>query len=111
MIRYECAVSLKKAGAKTVSGFVVHAVCPGGGWKRFLKGGDRAVFKRFWISSSNPAVCDQIPSGDIFTVPRFCGLLLHTCSLRTGVTLYPGRGREESACVSMRVRTIRRLAL
>ena len=74
---YECAVGLKKAGAKTVSGFVVHAVFPGGGWKRFMKGGDRAVFERFWLSSSNPAVCAQIPSGDVFEVLDLAPRIVH----------------------------------
>tara|TARA_B110001452_G_C15099168_1_gene383297 strand:+ start:196 stop:402 length:207 start_codon:yes stop_codon:yes gene_type:complete len=46
----------------------VHAVFPGGGWKRFLRGGDRCVFDRFWLTSSNPAVCADIPSGDVIEV-------------------------------------------
>ena len=74
---YECAVSLKKAGAATVSGFIVHAVFPGGSWAPFTKGGDRAVFERFWLSSSNPAVCDQIPSGDVFEVLDLAPRILH----------------------------------
>ena len=78
---YECAVGLKKAGAKTVSGFVVHAVFPGGGWKRFTKGGDRAVFERFWLSSSNPAVCEQIPSGDVFEVLDLAPRIVHDLEL------------------------------
>jgi hypothetical protein len=37
---------------------------------RFLKeGGDRgAVFSRFWLTNSNPAVCDALPAGDTFEV-------------------------------------------
>ena len=74
---YESAVALQKAGAKSVSGFVVHAVFPGNGFKRFLKGGDRAVFERFWLSSSNPAVCQQIPSGDVFEVLDLAPRIVH----------------------------------
>jgi phosphoribosylpyrophosphate synthetase len=84
---YECAVALKKAGAQSVSGFVVHAVFPNGSFTRFLRGGDRAVFARFWLSSSNPAVCAQIPSGDVFEVldlaPRIVHDLVHEPSGRS----------------------------
>lgn len=65
---YECAVELRNSGAKSVSGFVVHAVFPKQCWRRFLRGGDRAVFDRFWLTNSNPAVCDPIPQDDIFEV-------------------------------------------
>jgi len=74
---YECAVALKKAGAESVSGFVVHAVFPNASYKRFLTGGDRAVFARFWLSSSNPAVCGQIPSGDVFEVLDLAPSIVH----------------------------------
>lgn len=74
---FECAVSLKTAGAKTVSGFIVHAVFPNGSWKRFMKGGDRGVFKRFWLSSSNPSVCDTIPSNDVFEVLDLAPQIVH----------------------------------
>ncbi|CAE8628924.1 unnamed protein product [Polarella glacialis] len=65
---YECAVRLREAGAKTVSGFVVHAVFPKESWRRFLKDGDRTVFDRFWLTNSNPGVTMQIPDGDVFEV-------------------------------------------
>ena len=66
---YECAATLQKGGSASVRGFVVHAVFPGESWRRFLKGGDRgSVFKQFWLTSSNPAVCATIPSGDVFEV-------------------------------------------
>ena len=74
---FECAVSLKAAGAETVSGFIVHAVFPNGSWKRFMKGGDRGVFERFWLSSSNPSVCDRIPSNDVFEVLDMAKLIVH----------------------------------
>ena len=83
---YECAAALKAAGATDVSGFVVHAVFPGESWRRFLRGADRGVFARFWLSSSNPAVCGQIPSGDVFEVldltPRIAHDLQHEPSGR-----------------------------
>eukprot|EP00929_Paragymnodinium_shiwhaense_P106105 TRINITY_DN7123_c0_g1_i1.p1 TRINITY_DN7123_c0_g1~~TRINITY_DN7123_c0_g1_i1.p1 ORF type:complete len:637 (+),score=110.72 TRINITY_DN7123_c0_g1_i1:85-1995(+) len=65
---YECAAKLKAAGAKSVTGYVTHAVFPGESWKRFLRGGDRGIFERFWLTSSNPAVCKQIPGGDVFEI-------------------------------------------
>eukprot|EP00928_Gymnodinium_smaydae_P043730 TRINITY_DN29249_c0_g2_i1.p1 TRINITY_DN29249_c0_g2~~TRINITY_DN29249_c0_g2_i1.p1 ORF type:complete len:642 (+),score=147.78 TRINITY_DN29249_c0_g2_i1:79-2004(+) len=65
---YECAVKLREAGAKSVSGFVVHGVFPNESWRRFLRGGDRDVFSRFWLSSSNPAVLAKVPGGDVFEV-------------------------------------------
>ena len=74
---FECAATLKAAGAKSVSGFVVHAVFPGESWKRFLRGGDRDVFERFWLSSSNPSVCQQIPSGDVFEVLDLAPSIVH----------------------------------
>ena len=46
-------------------------------FKRFLSGGDRAVFARFWLSSSNPAVCAQIPSGDVFEVLDLAPSIVH----------------------------------
>lgn len=63
---YECAAKLKEAGAQTVTGYVTHAVFPSEAWRRFLRGGDRDVFTRFWLTSSNPSVCSQIPGGDVF---------------------------------------------
>ena len=63
---YECAVQLNTAGASSVTGFAVHAVFPDESWRRFLKAGDRGVFTRFWLTNSNPAVCEHIPSGDVF---------------------------------------------
>jgi phosphoribosylpyrophosphate synthetase len=74
---YECAVTLKKANAASMSGFVVHAVFPGGGYKRFLKGGDRCVFDRFWLTSSNPAICGDIPSGDVIEVLDLTPSIVH----------------------------------
>lgn len=35
---------------------------------RFAKGGDRAVFERFWTTNSVPTVTEQLPEDDAFTV-------------------------------------------
>jgi len=64
---YECAVKLGES-AKSVTAFVVHAVFPKDSFRRFLRGNDRSVFARFWLTNSNPAVCEQIPSRDVFEV-------------------------------------------
>ena len=74
---FECGRALSERGALSVSAFVVHAVFPGGSFKRFLTGGDRAVFRRFWLSSSNPSVCAQIPSGDVFEVLDLAPSIVH----------------------------------
>jgi len=63
---YECAAKLKSSGAKSVSAFAVHAVFPNESWRRFLRGGDRSAFAKFWLTNSNPAVCKEIPAGDVF---------------------------------------------
>jgi phosphoribosylpyrophosphate synthetase len=66
---YDCAAKLKESGAKSVSGFVVHAVFPDESWRRFLKAGDRGpAFTKFWLTNSNPAVCERIPTDDVFEV-------------------------------------------
>jgi len=65
---YECATMLSNSGAKSVSAFVVHAVFPNESWRRFLREGDRAAFARFWLTNSNPAVCKQLPAGDVYEI-------------------------------------------
>ena len=66
---YEAAAKLKESGAKSVSSFVVHAVFPNEGWKRFTREGDRgAAFTKFWLTNSNPAVSSSLPVDDIFEV-------------------------------------------
>lgn len=67
---YECAAKLKAEGAKSVSAYVTHAVFPKESWRRFLPDGDRAVFTRFWVTNSNPAVSSKLPQGvgDVFEV-------------------------------------------
>uniref|UniRef100_A0A7R9UGV9 Phosphoribosyltransferase domain-containing protein n=1 Tax=Pinguiococcus pyrenoidosus TaxID=172671 RepID=A0A7R9UGV9_9STRA len=65
---FEAGKALRDAGAKSVSAFVVHAVFPGEGWRRFLRGGDRAIFERFFLTNSNPTRVAEIPEGDTFVV-------------------------------------------
>merc|ERR1719247_778179 len=63
----ECVKALKAAGATDVSAYVTHAAFPGDTPQRFCKGGDRNVFKTFYITNSNPVVVEgilKIPSDD-----------------------------------------------
>eukprot|EP00440_Ansanella_granifera_P022914 gb/GFBE01024885.1/.p1 GENE.gb/GFBE01024885.1/~~gb/GFBE01024885.1/.p1 ORF type:complete len:340 (+),score=77.17 gb/GFBE01024885.1/:1-1020(+) len=65
---YETAKKLSEEGAAAVSAFVTHSVFPKESWKRFLKTGDRACFKYFFTTDSNPTIVAQIPKGDVFEV-------------------------------------------
>jgi len=65
---YECGKALKDLGAAKVSAFVAHAVFPNNSWEKFLKGNDRAVFEKFWITNSIPTVTNMIPKDDVFEV-------------------------------------------
>ncbi|CAM9906217.1 unnamed protein product [Chrysoparadoxa australica] len=65
---YECGLALRHAGAKEVSAFVAHGVFPKEAWKRFVRGGDRAVFKRFWLSNSIPTTTDKLPRDDVYNI-------------------------------------------
>ena len=58
---YECGVVLKEAGALSVNAFVAHAVFPNQSYKRFDKGGDRAVFDKFFVTNSVPTVVGELP--------------------------------------------------
>lgn len=64
----ECAIALKASGSKSVSAFVPHAVFPNDSWKRFAKGGDRAVFDTFTVTNSIPTTTDKLPKDDVFKV-------------------------------------------
>lgn len=64
----ECGKKLMEEGSSSVSAFVVHAVFPQQSWKRFAKGGDRAIFKHFFTTDSNPSVTAQLPADDVFQV-------------------------------------------
>lgn len=65
---FECGKALMEQGANSVAAFVAHAVFPNDSWKRFITGGDRCIFKPFWLTNSIPKVTSRIPTNDIFTV-------------------------------------------
>jgi len=66
---YECGKTLEERGATSVCAYVSHAVFPKESWKRFNVGGDRAVFKKFWVTNSIPTVTNTLPlKDDIFEV-------------------------------------------
>jgi phosphoribosylpyrophosphate synthetase len=65
---YECGRRLLDDGATQVFAFVVHAIFPNKAWKKFVRGGERAIFERMWCTDSNPHVTDEMPTDDVFTV-------------------------------------------
>jgi len=65
---YECGVALLKSGASSVSCFVAHGVFPSESWKRFMKGGDRGCFDKFYLTDSIPSVTKLLPKGDVYEV-------------------------------------------
>mmetsp|Transcript_8665 Transcript_8665/g.21345 ORF Transcript_8665/g.21345 Transcript_8665/m.21345 type:complete len:490 (+) Transcript_8665:171-1640(+) len=65
---YECAKVLRAEGASSVSAFVTHGIFPRNSWKRFCKGGDRAIFENFFVTNTNPQVTDQLPENECFEV-------------------------------------------
>eukprot|EP00939_MAST-03C_sp_MAST-3C-sp1_P002865 g2865.t1 len=56
-----CAKALKDAGALSVSAYCTHAGFPGDSAKRFVEGGDRFVFERFYVTNSNPTAISRLP--------------------------------------------------
>jgi len=65
---YECGQALKNFGAAEVSAFVTHAVFPNDSWRRFAAGGDRNVFKTFYVSDSRPTTVKHLPIDDCFQI-------------------------------------------
>jgi phosphoribosylpyrophosphate synthetase len=67
---YECAQALRAAGAIDTYAYAAHGVFPLGRWKDFSRklGGRRAVFEKFWLTNSQPTVCNQLPTDDVFEV-------------------------------------------
>ena len=55
-------------GASAVCAFCTHAVFPLDSWTRFAKGGDRAFFRKFWVTNSNPSVTRKLPRDDCFEI-------------------------------------------
>ena len=64
----KCAAALVERGAISVSAFVTHAAGTLEDIRRFLKGGDRAVFKNLIITNSVPTICQDIPEGDTIII-------------------------------------------
>ena len=65
---YNCALELQNGGASSVSAFCTHAVFPKHSWERFVKGGDRSIFKKFYVTNTNPTVTRELPKDDCFEV-------------------------------------------
>lgn len=65
---YECGTALLKNGALSVSCFVAHGVFPAESWKRFMKGGDRGCFDKFFLTDSIPSVTKLLPLDNVFEV-------------------------------------------
>jgi len=67
---YNCAKQLKAQGAKNVDAFCTHAVFPKHSWERFLKKkeGDRAIFRNFYVTNTNPNRTNELPKDDVFVV-------------------------------------------
>ena len=59
-----CAVTMKAAGALSISAFCTHAGFPTGAADRFCKGGDRDVFTHFWLTNSNPKPVKELETID-----------------------------------------------
>tara|TARA_B110000208_G_C11751486_1_gene423619 strand:- start:56 stop:559 length:504 start_codon:yes stop_codon:yes gene_type:complete len=64
----ECGKALRAMGANTVDAFCTHAVFPKLSWQRFLSGGDRAIFDKFYVTNSIPSVTSALPADDCFEV-------------------------------------------
>jgi len=75
---YETAKILRSSGAISVSAYCTHAVFPHRSYRRFNKGGDRAVFQKFWVTNSIPTVTDELPVDDgVFEVLDLMDLIVH----------------------------------
>lgn len=74
----ESAKALKAAGARDVSLFVAHAAFETPtAHQRFCRGGaDAGLFRRFYVTSTNPTVTDRLPRDDVFQVLDFTKLVL-----------------------------------
>ena len=66
----EAALAVKAAGANAVDVFVAHAAFETpSAHLRFCRGGRaEGVFRRFFVTSSNPVVTVHLPTDDVFTV-------------------------------------------
>eukprot|EP00667_Euglena_gracilis_P012629 EG_transcript_13000 len=64
----ECALTLQRNGATSVSAFCAHCGLPRDAVRRFSRGGDRAHFEHFFVTNSNRVVTNALPKGDCFVV-------------------------------------------
>ena len=65
---YECGAALQRLGAARVSAFVAHAVFPREAWRRFCRGGDRAIFDTFYVTNSIPTTTSKLPGDGVFEI-------------------------------------------
>jgi phosphoribosylpyrophosphate synthetase len=74
----ECAKALKKAGAAGVSAYVAHFALPIGSglWKKFARGGEKAVFDTFYSTNSCPVHVAELPSDDVFKILDLTPLIM-----------------------------------
>lgn len=67
---YECAMAVLALGATRCNAYATHAVFPNGCWRNFCRnsGASKAVFHKFWLTNSCPAVTNALPDDDAFEV-------------------------------------------
>ena len=51
-----------------MSAFVAHAVFPREAWRRFCRGGDRAIFDTFYVTNSIPTTTSKLPGDGVFEI-------------------------------------------
>eukprot|EP00668_Euglena_longa_P038403 GGOE01049407.1.p1 GENE.GGOE01049407.1~~GGOE01049407.1.p1 ORF type:complete len:351 (-),score=121.84 GGOE01049407.1:432-1421(-) len=64
----ECAATLLRSGATSVSAFCAHCGLPRDAVRRFSRGGDRSHFEYFFVTNSNRLVTNALPQDDCFVV-------------------------------------------
>eukprot|EP00475_Leptophrys_vorax_P037662 TRINITY_DN6518_c0_g1_i1.p1 TRINITY_DN6518_c0_g1~~TRINITY_DN6518_c0_g1_i1.p1 ORF type:complete len:341 (+),score=95.30 TRINITY_DN6518_c0_g1_i1:23-1024(+) len=64
----ECAKALRAAGSSAVSCFVAHCAFPTGVWRKFARGGEKAVFDTFYSTNSCPVHVAELPKDDVFKI-------------------------------------------
>lgn len=78
----ECKNALERAGAKSVSAYVTHAVFPDRSWEKFLKAG----FDRFWITNSCPRTSRILHDRGPFEVLSLANSIAEFIAPEKGVT-------------------------
>jgi len=86
----ECRKALLKFGAKSVSAYVTHGVFDNDCHKRFIKGGDREGFTKFYVTNTIPEVSQKLKGLEpfhIIDVSSYLGAdLLHSIEANTQKT-------------------------